>query len=303
MDKTLSCWLSRVFWAIPVYPSAFTVLILSKSGRTWPLLSLSLSLSLSFSAHLTYGRLPARRSSSMILPVIQTLDHHAVLRRDLCEELIHVSECYQKRAYARSLSGRRLIPIVECETFHKDLAASAKKRQRPTVRFSDYQEVMLYDGPSEEDYEHLYYGVEGIQSIQKHIKSHTREKAEQQPELVQCIEELFDTRKSLKMEKDGTVKLSEMELEAINLLNEADLRGVENKLCPVMRAHRRWAVRSVLALQDKLRGDEDPSRIQGLLRAKSSTVSRRARQYAMKLAKADLLEAQKISCDEEVSII
>jgi hypothetical protein len=121
--------------------------------------------------------------------------------------------------------------------------------------------------------------------------------ATERPELVGCVERLFHaTSSSTDASSSSSSSSAHCDLTANDraalsmLAQQEELRGLEGRLYPTSKRHRQWAVRSVLARQVQLQGEEDPDRAARLLRARSMTVSRRSRELAWKLAQGDEME-------------
>lgn len=85
-------------------------------------------------------------------------------------------------------------------------------------------------------------------------------------------------------------------MERVEILRDADVRGLEQRIVPKLKEMRSSSVKEVLQLQRKLRGESfTRSEIKAnMLRQKSLKLSRAARQLAFRLAQADRLEAKEI---------
>jgi len=82
-------------------------------------------------------------------------------------------------------------------------------------------------------------------------------------------------------------ELSRGDTEAVQSMVKANVRGLENRICPHgSRVHRRWAVRNFIKLQRKLEEEgTSPGHLQALLGTRSMNLSGKAREYAFKIAK------------------
>ena len=98
--------------------------------------------------------------------------------------------------------------------------------------------------------------------------------------------------KSYKPEHKSSKKL----LEKVRTVTQTEVRGLEHRIVPMLKAYRSISVKEVLKLQKKMHaeGISRPEIAAFMLRQKSAKMSRAGRQLAFRLAQADRLEAKAI---------
>ena len=86
-------------------------------------------------------------------------------------------------------------------------------------------------------------------------------------------------------------KLSREELiERVHVVLSANVRGLESRIVPLLKASRMHSAREILKLQQKLKqGNIRPEMASTMLRRKSLKLSRASRQLAFRMAQADRL--------------
>lgn len=82
----------------------------------------------------------------------------------------------------------------------------------------------------------------------------------------------------------------------VQTLRDTEVRGLEQRIVTVLKAHRSISVNEVLKLQKRIQeeGNTRPEMVAVMLRQKSLKMSRAARQLAFRLAQADRQDAKEI---------
>jgi hypothetical protein len=198
--------------------------------------------------------------------------------------LITLSDKYQQRILPRSPSDQYIDASTTSPDCHDQPKTSQPVQSKRRVRFADGDNNVI-EIPTQSFSPELHWGSKGLRILQDESKRVAAEISASRPDVVGSIETFFNAQAEV---------CSELEMQKFLsvFLQEPEARGIESKLFPTIRVHRQWVVRCVLALQDKLEG-EDEDAIRSMLRARSVHASRCSRELALRLAKSDEMEAMR----------
>lgn len=146
----------------------------------------------------------------------------------------------------------------------------------------------------------LYWQKEELWQIHSDCRQYAAEYGHDNPVYVAAVNYLFDPPKKDMDDQATFTEAVQQDADNIQILSKSPCRGLEGRATTVIRAHRRWAVRAVLAMQahHECRNSTSASDLQerdSLLRTRSLQTSRRSQAFSIKLAQGDAYEARRIA--------
>lgn len=130
----------------------------------------------------------------------------------------------------------------------------------------------------------VFMGPQEVSKQQKSCSAIGKEAAKTQRDVVDSIHRLLGMPPELCTNRSLE--------EAAEVVSASSLRGLERYATPIVRQQRKLAIRDILSIQTKAKA-KYPEKVEALLRVKSVQVTKRAREYALMIARSDCTEAMK----------
>jgi len=212
-------------------------------------------------------------------------------------------------AFDSEHSGRSTVPTLEYLSSRKDTqhsqldnknyssrskrrCSSDQKRVSFRVDKNDniLANVVVFESPPEEASADIYWGETKLVDIYNQAKEMANDFRICRLDLLDSIKVLYGSPDTAKPKTTNDFSTNQ----AMEILALSPARGLEHQITSVIHKHRVNAIESVLTTQDKLKF-KDPEQTATILRLRSLQVSRRDREFALKLAQGDALVAQSAS--------
>jgi hypothetical protein len=216
-----------------------------------------------------------------------------VSRRDLMQR--SASARTFPRFLRRQESSSSRWSVQSTDSTNKSCPRPSRRRIRVRFDFDENDAVRAtvheYDGRTEEEKELCFGSKDEMKQQKKDAVNEALDCARGNTKYVESLELLFNT--PLKSNREGCSM--EEEQEAIRILGESTVRGLETRINPLINRHMQWALCTVLSRQAQLRKQSrNQMETCEMLRLCCEKVNMSTAELARKYAMADDMEAQKI---------
>lgn len=170
-----------------------------------------------------------------------------------------------------------------------------KVRFRVDSRDRIRSKVHKYDVPDDLDKSKVYYRKDEMQQMKRSALLEASDLANEDPALVDSVERLLDS--PLKFKGSRGEHLTPDEALQVVRDRSDEARGLELRVSTLLPRHQRWAISCVLRCQSHLQHDGGPEAIDqadAILRSRCEQVNQGPRDFALRMARGDELEARQI---------